>query len=125
MDYSQVKKHIDCKEYLHDLTMTLEIVKILAHDISKIQYNEDYRSRLHIDHDEVDYRISFYKKDEMDENAVLHNNFIMRNSYNNLCVGIDKCTYNMNQSSEFDFSDIREEIVELCNSLIENYNKDK
>lgn len=125
MDYGQIRKHIECKEYLHNLTTILEVLKIFEHDISEIQYTEDYRNRLHIDHPELNYRMSFYKRDEMDDDSKLYNNFVMRNNLNGLYLTVEQCSDNINKSPEFDFCDIRNETVELCNKLIENYNKDK
>lgn len=122
MDYEQINKHFECMEYLHALTMTLEIVKVLSQDIYHVQYTEDYRGRLHLDRAGFDHRISFYKTDEMDDVAKMYNNFVMRNSMNNLRVAVDY--YSFGNDELFDFSDIRNEIVELCNILIENYNKD-
>lgn len=122
MDYEQINKHFECMEFLHNLSMTLEIVKILSHDIPSIQYSEDYRNRLHLNHDTFDYTVSFYEVGEIvDDSAKLYNNFCMRNSMNSLRVEVDRCRYGGDE--RFDFGDIRNEIVDLCNKLIEHYSK--
>jgi hypothetical protein len=123
MDYEQINKHFECMEYLHDLTMALEIVKVLSQDISNVQYNVYYNGRLQLARDEFDHSVSFYKRDESDTGGKLHNNFIMRNSMNTIQVSADH--YSCGGDVFFNFCDIRNEIVELCNTLIANYNKDK
>lgn len=120
MDYMQIRKHIECKDYLHDLTSILEILKIFTHDISQIEYVEDYNYRLHVMHTKLPYRFSFLKRDESDDSTKLFNNFVMRNNFNSLYVTVDQCSQNINTPPSFDFCDIRYEIVELCNKLIEN-----
>lgn len=117
MNYERIEKYIECKQYLHELTMILEILNIFNNNISEINYVTDYSGIAHLTHPSLRYRFSFYKDDGSD-GAGLINNFIMRNNFNSLYVTKSQCSKNLTSPSEIDFCDIRSEIVEKCNKLI-------
>jgi hypothetical protein len=78
MDYERIKKHFQYVGYLHDLTMVLNMAKLISEDLEHVDYSQDYRDRIHFVHDDLDARISLYEADDENKDP-LRENFVIRN----------------------------------------------